>query len=118
MTECNLTTFSSELCRHLTVIQVVIIRTLFFAHSKVAQAVTPCNTVSRKAVLTLDDMMRHVLQMAASESSELLQNSGRITLSERDMRAAVKLLMPGELGHHVVCYADQKMMATRNKNKG
>ncbi|KHJ42765.1 core histone H2A/H2B/H3/H4 [Trichuris suis] len=69
---------------------------------KVLKQVHPDTGISTKAMSIMNSFVNDVFERIAEEASRLTQYSNRDTLSSREIQAAVRLLVPGELCKHAV----------------
>ena len=51
--------------------------------------------ISKKAMAVFDDMMTDAFKRIASEAKNLCQQTGKKTLSSREIQTAVRLILPG-----------------------
>ncbi|KAM4798716.1 histone H2B-like [Urocitellus parryii] len=58
--------------------------------------------LSRSTVSVLDSFVKDMFQCIASEASRLAGQNHHSTITSRDIQAAVRLLLPGEIGKHAV----------------
>ena len=58
--------------------------------------------ISSKAMSIMDSFVSDIFERIANEASKLSDNTGRTTLSSREIQTAVRLLLPGELAKHAV----------------
>ncbi|XP_008633501.1 PREDICTED: late histone H2B.L4 [Corvus brachyrhynchos] len=69
---------------------------------KVLKQVHPDLAISSKAMSIMNSFVNDMLEQLASEASRLAQYSHRATPPSREVQAAVRLLVPGELAKHAV----------------
>ncbi|KAG5515629.1 hypothetical protein RHGRI_036616 [Rhododendron griersonianum] len=69
---------------------------------RVLKQVHPELGVSSKAMTVLNNFMSDMFERLADEAARLLKYTGRKTLTSSEIQAAVKLVLPGELGKHAV----------------
>ncbi|XP_064256065.1 late histone H2B.L4 [Passer domesticus] len=69
---------------------------------KVLKQVHPDLAISSKAMSIMNSFVNDMLERLAAEASRLAQYGRRATLSSREVQAAVRLLLPGELARHAV----------------
>ena len=62
---------------------------------RVLKQVHPDTGISKKAMAVFDDMMTDVFKRIASEAKNLCQQTGKKTLSSREIQTAVRLILPG-----------------------
>uniref|UniRef100_A0A8C9Q7I8 Core Histone H2A/H2B/H3 domain-containing protein n=1 Tax=Spermophilus dauricus TaxID=99837 RepID=A0A8C9Q7I8_SPEDA len=66
-------------------------------------------SLSRSTVSVLDSFVKDMFQRIASEASWLAGQNHRSTITSRDIQAAVRLLLPGEIGKHAVYQATRAL---------
>ncbi|KAK1587095.1 hypothetical protein Q3G72_009444 [Acer saccharum] len=59
-------------------------------------------TISSKAMMVIDNLMSDMFERIAREATLLSKYHKRTTLSSREIQAAVKLVLPGEIAKHAV----------------
>ncbi|XP_010557373.1 PREDICTED: histone H2B.2 [Tarenaya hassleriana] len=69
---------------------------------KVMKEVHPKMGISGKAMSVLNTFMGDMFERIAEEAARLNQHSRRRTMSAREIQAAVRLVLPGELSRHAV----------------
>lgn len=69
---------------------------------KVLKQVHPELGMSLRAMTVIDAMMNDMFERIAEEAARLSKYTKRATLSSREVQAAVRLVLPGELGKHAV----------------
>ncbi|NWV54590.1 H2B1L protein, partial [Daphoenositta chrysoptera] len=69
---------------------------------KVLKEVHPDLDISSKAMNIMNSFVNDMFEQLASEASRLAQLSHRATITSREVQAAVRLLVPGELAKHTV----------------
>ncbi|NXF26269.1 H2B protein, partial [Rhodinocichla rosea] len=69
---------------------------------KVLKQVHPDLAISSKAMSIMNSFVNDMLERLAAEASRLAQYGRRATLSSREVQAAARLLLPGELAKHAV----------------
>ncbi|NWZ88041.1 H2B1A protein, partial [Poecile atricapillus] len=69
---------------------------------KVLKQVHPDLAISSKAMSIMNSFVNDMFEHLASEASRLAQYSHRATISSREVQAAVRLLLPGQLAQHAV----------------
>ncbi|KAI3982612.1 hypothetical protein MKX01_031351 [Papaver californicum] len=67
---------------------------------KVLKQVHP--DLSSRAVVIINEMMNNMFERLAKEAAKLCDYTGRMTISSREIQAAVRLVIPRELGKHVI----------------
>jgi len=74
--------------------------------------------VSCQAVEVINDMMKDVLHKIATTSADMMKVANRKTLTERDIKRAILLLLPGDLGKLVTIYGNKSLHNyLKNKEK-
>ncbi|NXA71184.1 H2B1F protein, partial [Mohoua ochrocephala] len=69
---------------------------------KVLKQASKYLAISSKAMSIMNSFVNDMLEQLASEASRLAQYSNRATITSREVQAAVRLLVPGELAKHAV----------------
>ena len=69
---------------------------------RVLKQVHPETGISKKSMSIMNSFINDVFEKIASESSRLVRYNKKHTLSSREVQAAVRLLLPGELAKHAV----------------
>uniref|UniRef100_A0A8C5J062 H2B.E variant histone 1 n=1 Tax=Junco hyemalis TaxID=40217 RepID=A0A8C5J062_JUNHY len=69
---------------------------------KVLKQVHPDLGISSKAMSIMNSFVSDMLERLAAEAARLAQYGRRATLSSREVQAAARLLLPGELARHAV----------------
>ncbi|NWZ95929.1 H2B protein, partial [Nesospiza acunhae] len=69
---------------------------------KVLKQVHPDLTISSKAMSIMNSFVNGVLERLAAEAARLARYGLRATLSSREVQAAARLRLPGELARHAV----------------
>ncbi|KAI3986218.1 hypothetical protein MKX01_020283 [Papaver californicum] len=69
---------------------------------KVLKQVHPELGVSSRAMTVINGMMNDMFERLAKEAAKLCDYTGRMTISSREIQAAVRLVLPGELGKHAI----------------
>ena len=69
---------------------------------RVLRQVHPDTGVSSKAMGIMNSFVNDIFERIATESGRLVRYSGRSTLSSREVRTAIRLILPGELAKHAV----------------
>ena len=69
---------------------------------KVLKQVHPDTGISSKAMSIMNSFINDIFEKIATESSRLVRYNKKHTLSSREVQAAVRLLLPGELAKHAV----------------
>ncbi|KAM6573730.1 hypothetical protein CsatA_017810 [Cannabis sativa] len=68
----------------------------------VLKQVHPGMRISTKAMSVMNSMMNDVFERLAQESAKLVTYNRKMTLSSREIQAAVGLVFPGQLGQHAM----------------
>ena len=69
---------------------------------RVLKQVHPETGISKKSMSIMNSFINDVFEKIAGESSRLVRYNKKHTLSSREVQAAVRLLLPGELAKHAV----------------
>ena len=69
---------------------------------RVLKQVHPETGISKRSMSIMNSFINDVFEKIASESSRLVRYNKKHTLSSREVQAAVRLLLPGELAKHAV----------------
>uniref|UniRef100_A0A4W3JKE3 Core Histone H2A/H2B/H3 domain-containing protein n=1 Tax=Callorhinchus milii TaxID=7868 RepID=A0A4W3JKE3_CALMI len=69
---------------------------------KVLKQVHPDTGISSKAMSIMNSFVNDVFERIASEALHLAQYNKRCTITSREVKTAVRLLLPGELAKHAV----------------
>ncbi|KAI3880078.1 hypothetical protein MKX03_003899 [Papaver bracteatum] len=69
---------------------------------KVLKQVHPDLGVSSRAMVIINGLMNDMFERLAKEAAKLCDYTGRMTMSSREIQAAVRLVLPGELGKHAI----------------
>lgn len=69
---------------------------------RVLKQIHPDTGISSKAMDVMDSLMMDMFERIVSEASKMSLRSKRVTLSAREIQAAVKLILPGALAQHAV----------------
>ena len=69
---------------------------------RVLKQVHPETGISKRSMSIMNSFINDVFDKIASESSRLVRYNKKHTLSSREVQAAVRLLLPGELAKHAV----------------
>ena len=69
---------------------------------KVLKQVHPDTGVSSKAMSIMNSFVNDLFERIAAEASRLAHYSKKSTLSSREIKTAVRLLLPGELAKHAI----------------
>ncbi|XP_074289259.1 uncharacterized protein LOC141614412 [Silene latifolia] len=69
---------------------------------KVLKQVHPGMGVSGKAMTVINNLMSDMFERLANEAGKLGMHAKKQTLTAREIQAAVKLVLPGELGKHAI----------------
>lgn len=74
----------------------------------------PNFTASRATIESLSNFVTDMFEKLAVEASTLMKNSKRRTLSDRDIRGAVRIMLPQGLACDAMCYAGRAMNLYNN----
>merc|ERR1719498_547058 len=69
---------------------------------RVLKETCPDASISRKAMLTLNQIMGDRFETIMKESRELIIHDKRTTITSKDIECVIKLTIPGELGNNAV----------------
>ena len=69
---------------------------------RVLKQVHPETGISKRSMSIMNSFINDVFEKIATESSRLVRYNKKHTLSSREVQAAVRLLLPGELAKHAV----------------
>ncbi|XP_046814689.1 histone H2B-like [Vespa crabro] len=69
---------------------------------KVLKQVHPDTGISSKAMSIMNSFINEVFERIATEASRLAHYNKRSTITSREIKTAVRLLLPGELSKHAV----------------
>ena len=69
---------------------------------KVLKQVHPQTGISRKAMSIMNSFVNDAFEQIATEGGRLVRYSNSQTLGSREIQAAVRLVLPGELAKHAV----------------
>merc|ERR1711865_114977 len=69
---------------------------------RVLKQVHPETGISKKSMSIMNSFINDIFEKIATESSRLVRYNKKHTLSSREVQAAVRLLLPGELAKHAV----------------
>ena len=69
---------------------------------KVLKQVHPQTGISRKAMSIMNSFVNDAFEQIATEGGRLVRYSNAQTLGSREIQAAVRLVLPGELAKHAV----------------
>ena len=70
--------------------------------SKILKQVHPQTRISKHSVVIINNFVVDTFDRVAFEAGKLCRLTKRSTLSSRDVQAAAKLVLPGELAKHAV----------------
>ena len=77
--------------------------------NKVLKQVHPQVRLSNKGMMVLNSFCMDTFEQIASEAGRLVRYSKTQTMSSKDVQAAVRLVLPGELSKHAVSEATKAM---------
>ena len=69
---------------------------------KVLKQVRPDTGISKKGMSIMNSFINDIFERIAGEAGKVARYSKKATLSSREMRASVRLMLPGELAKHAV----------------
>ncbi|KAK9079096.1 hypothetical protein SSX86_000766 [Deinandra increscens subsp. villosa] len=69
---------------------------------RVLKQVHPDLGISSKAMVIINNLMGDMFERVAEVAARLSEYNKKMTLSSREIQAAVKLVLPGELGKHAI----------------
>ena len=69
---------------------------------KVLKQVHPDTGISKKGMSIMNSFINDIFERIAGEAGKVARYSKKATLSSREMRASVRLMLPGELATHAV----------------
>ena len=69
---------------------------------KVLKQVHPDTGISKKSMSIMNSFINDVFERIATEAGKLGKYSKKSTMSSREIRTAVRLVLPGELAKHAV----------------
>jgi len=69
---------------------------------KVLKQVHPDTGISSKGMSIMNSFVNDIFERIANEAAKLCKQTGRSTISSREIQTAVRLLLPGELAKHAV----------------
>ncbi|WOK94882.1 histone H2B.3-like [Canna indica] len=72
---------------------------------QVLKQVHPDLGISARAMAVIDGMMGDMFERLTDEAGRLSMHTGKKTLTSREIEAAVRLVLPGELGKHAIVEA-------------
>ena len=70
--------------------------------NRVLKTVHPKLGISKKSMSIMNSFVNDTFDKVATEAGKLAKNTGRKTLSSRDVQTALRLVLPGELAKHAV----------------
>lgn len=69
---------------------------------KVLKQMHPDLGASTKSIVTMDNITKDVFVRIVNEASRLAMLNKKKTITDREIRTAVRLILPGELGKHAI----------------
>jgi histone H2B len=69
---------------------------------KVLKQVHPDQGLTKKTMEIMNDFMNDIFDRLAIQAGKLVKQTKRQTMNNNDVRAAVRLILPGELAKHAV----------------
>ena len=76
---------------------------------KTLKQVHPKVRISKKGMMIVNNFVTDTFEKIASEAGKLCRINKRSTLGSRDVQAAVRLVLPGELSKHAVSEGTKAM---------
>lgn len=76
---------------------------------KVLKSIANDVGISRKGMAVVDSLVADMFEQIAVEGARLVRYSNKKTLSSNDIQAAVKLLLPPDLGSHAIMEASKAL---------
>ena len=70
--------------------------------AKILKQVHPQTRISKKSMVIVNNFVMDTFDRVAFEAGKLCRLTKRATLSSRDVQAATRLVLPGELAKHAV----------------
>lgn len=67
---------------------------------RVLRTVHSCTSISKMAMSIMNSFVRDMFEKLATEASQMLKRTKRSTLNHKDIMAATRLLLSGELSKH------------------
>ncbi|KRX41181.1 histone H3, embryonic [Trichinella murrelli] len=83
---------------------------------KVLKQIHPYINISNRAMSIMDSFVYDIFDRLAVEASRLANYSQRTTITSREIQAAVRLLLPGELSKHAVSEGTKAISKYMNGN--
>ena len=74
---------------------------------KVLKQVWPDTGISKKAMNQVCNLVKYGFEVLVEQANRLLRQSGKSTITPRELQSAVRLLIPGELARHAVSQASK-----------
>lgn len=71
---------------------------------KVLKQVHPDTGISSKAMSIMNSFINDIFEKIATEASRLARYNKKPTITSREIQTAVRLILPGELAKHAVCF--------------
>ena len=81
---------------------------------KVLKSIANDVGISRKGMAVVNSLVTDMFEQIAVEGSRLVRYTGKRTLSANDVQAAVKLLLPPDLGSHAIMEANKALNKYNN----
>ncbi|XP_042512553.1 histone H2B-like [Macadamia integrifolia] len=82
---------------------------------RVLKQVHPDLGISSKSMTVLNGFMNDMLERLANEASRLCKYIGKKTLTSKEIQAAVRLILPGELAKHAISEGTKAVTAYLSK---
>ena len=77
--------------------------------NKTLKQVHPKTRISKKGMMIMNNFVTDTFEKIAAEAAKLCRINKRATLGSRDVQAAVRLVLPGELSKHAVSEGTKAM---------
>lgn len=71
-------------------------------YPKVLNEVHSGLSLSKEAMIVMDDLMDDIFKRIASEASTLMKCNRKVTLTSRDIQTATRMVLPRSLADHAV----------------
>ena len=76
---------------------------------KIMKQVHPETRISKKGIQIINNFVTDTFEKIASEASKLCRIHKGMTMNSRDVQAAIRLVLPGELAKHAVSEGTKAM---------
>jgi histone H2B len=84
----------------------------------VLKQVHPGTGISTRGVSVMNSFINDMFDKIATEAGKLVRYSKKNTLTSREIQAAVRLLLPGELAKHAVSEGTKSVTKMLNETSG